>query len=426
MKKNKLYLILSIIGSGFMLYVSPESAIIVHIIALFVLTITACMLMKFDIYHPYVWYSCFFWVYSSAYPILYIMGIYTSFGYSKTIMIYQWLSLATILLVLPSEKIEFKVNSNYFIRENNLFLNIINNFILVYIFIIMIFIARSGSYTNKTSIYASENFMFNLAFSLSYFAILLYSFRLFEKLNSGVNGIAKVILKSGVVICLVSVITGERDYLFTFLIITLLLLFYFKKISIMQLVILVPVGILLIPITNIFKYYILSGSVSGTFSFNNIIQQVLDGEFISAGRNLQILVSHNCKNIFNGRLIVNDFIRIFYDTGESNQTWFNQTYFSSIHSTQYGFTLTGEGYVNGGVIGIVLVFIFVGLLIRYLYKNASKNVYFMSIYLYMVPLFIYSIRADLANILSPLLKYALLGTLIIWIIQHTVIRKKGV
>ncbi|WP_346980411.1 O-antigen polymerase [Clostridium perfringens] len=421
--KNKLILIFSIIISGMILYTSSDRSIIIHIGALLFLTVIACALGKFDIYNPYVWYSSFFFIYASAYPILYLTGYITKYGYSKETMIYQWIALSTILLVLPSYTIKFTSNKDINIEKNGV-LKAVENLVLLFICIVLIIILR-GSYANKTEIYASKNMIFSIAFSMTYFAILLYCYMLFRKLTLSNKKFVWIILKYGMVVCSFAIITGERDYMFTFLLVTLIILFYFKKISKGQLLIMVPIGSMLIPLSSIFKYYMLSGNVSGTFSMNNLLVEILDGEFISAGRNLQILVSHNCKNIFEGKSLLNDFVRIFYNTGFSNQTWFNETYFSYSHSTQYGFTLVGEGYLNGGVIGIIIVFLICGLLLRILYKNSNRNQYYMIIYLYMIPLFIYSTRADIANIFSPLIKYAILGTLFIYLINKLSFRKKG-
>lgn len=421
--KNSALLWLAIFSSGIMIFVSGEMDIMIHILALSILTIMACVLQKWDIYHPFVWYSTFFWIYSCAYPILYVTGYKTTYGYSKEMMFYQWLALTTILLILPIGKVTFekrKINSERGYRQ----LFIVNNMVLIYILFATWLILRSP-YKNKVEIYSSRNLLFNIAFSLTYFAILLYCHMLFQELSRSSNKKYHfLIFKSGVVICLFAIVTGERDYLFSFILLTLVILFAHNKISTRQLVFFVPIGMALVPLSDFFKYYILTKDLSGEITTQGFLYKILDGEFISAGRNLQILIEHDCENYWGGKSLLNDFIRIFYNTGYSNQTWFNQTFFSHSKSTLYGFTLVGEGYVNGGIFGVIIVFAICGFLLRILYRNASKNKYFMTIYLYMIPLFIYSIRADLANIFSPLIKYALLGSGVIWILQHLVVKKK--
>ncbi|WP_270204935.1 hypothetical protein, partial [Clostridium perfringens] len=137
--KNKLILIFSIIISGMILCTSSDRSIIIHIGALLFLTVIACALGKFDIYNPYVWYSSFFFIYASAYPILYLIGYITKYGYSKETMIYQWIALSTILLVLPSYTIKFNINKDVNIEKNGI-LKVIENLVLLFICVVLIMI----------------------------------------------------------------------------------------------------------------------------------------------------------------------------------------------------------------------------------------------------------------------------------------------
>lgn len=410
--RKKTILIFSIIISGLILFCSDDKNVIVHLLSLLFLVVSACTLQKFDIFHPYVWYSFFYMLYSSAYPILYLIGYKTSYGYSKELMFCQWLGLSVILLILPSKTIDSNLKNRVVLKVSSFF-KFIENTLLLYILLLSIYFIK-GSYSNKNDIYAHSNFLITIGFSLCYLAILMYCYELYILLEKNSDKYKITIFKFGFIVVLFSFVTGERDYLFTFILVSTLILFYMKKINIGKLLLLVPVMSLLLPLTNIFKYYILSGNISGSFSWNNIIVELLDGEFISASRNLQILLSNNTNSIFQGKSLLNDFIRIFFSTGFSNQTWFNDTFFSYSHSTKYGFTLIGEGYVNFGLIGIVIICCIFGFIIRITYLNSSKNIYFMIMYLYMIPLFIYSTRADIANVISPFIKYAFFGSLIIY------------
>lgn len=422
-KYKKFSIILAIIISGLLLYSSSNKDIVIHLISFFILIFTSCIIVKFDIFHPYVWYSVFFGIYSCAYPILYYMNVYNKYGYSKISIFYSWLSLVVINLIIPIKKIKLK-KINHLEYKNKIIENF-NNCIQVFVFSVMIFIINSSKYTHKNMIYSDNNIFFKLVFPLTYFIILLYAYNLTKKLSLNLKGVFLAVLKTAFVVGTVSITTGERDYLFSYLLITILLLFRYKKIKIIHLVLITPLGIILLPLTSSFKYFILTGKIFKASISNNIFVKFLDGEFISAGRNLQILVSNNCYNFFKEKMLVNDFVRVFYSTGTSHQIWFNQTFFPLSKHTKYGFTLTGEGYVNGGILGVIFVFILVGLIIRYLYLNSNKNFYNMALYLYMIPLFIYSARADLANIISPLLKYGLLGIIVIWILEY-ISSKKGV
>lgn len=419
---NKIIIVGSFIISGLILMISGEMDIFIHIIAFLIPVITGVFLVKLDMLHPYVWYTTFFSIYSCAYPVLYLFDYVTQFGYNKETMLYQWIALAISMIILPANSIEFQKEKIEFESKNEGVIPIIEKIVLSYVVLVSLLIV-SGGYSSKTDIYSSNNFILNIGFMSGYFAILLYCYELCRALIQKSNKYKKIIYKFIVVISCFSLITGERDYMFTIVLITFIVLSFFEKIKKKSLFIIFPIGIILLPLSQIFKYFILSGSTSGTFIWNNLLVEFLDGEFVSASRNLQILVSGGYENYFSGSTLLNDFVRVFYDTGYSNQTWFNDNFFTYGHTTQYGFSLVGEGFVNGGVIGIIGLFIFVSMLIRFFYSHSMKNFYYTIVYFYMIPIFIYSTRADLANILSPLIKYIILGMLIIKISRKIVLKK---
>lgn len=414
--KNKVILLVCVVFSGALILCSENNDVIIPLFSMIFLSFMSMIIVQFNIFHPYVWYSSFFTIYSISYPLLYRME-YINYGYTKDLIFMQWLALATLLLTLPSKSIvldqrKIKLNNKNYL----LFFNNINTFITT---VAIIYLLGSG-FRNKGEIYSGANIVIMLVFSLVYFMILIHTYQLFIQLSTKKWRLLNYNTNTAIVICLFSIVTGERDYMFTLFLLDVIIFFYFHKIKRFHLVMLVPLAALLIPLSAVFKYTLLSGQVS-SININNIWFDLLDGEFVSASRNLQILISHNMGNYFEGRSFFNDIVRIFYNTGYSNQTWFMDTFFPNVHSTKYGFTLVGEGYLNGGYFGIVMIFMLTGFLMRFLYINAQRNIYGMLIYLYMIPIFIYSTRADFANILSPLLKYAILGALVIVFIDRMVL-----
>ena len=99
--------------------------------------------------------------------------------------------------------------------------------------------------------------------------------------------------------------------------------------------------------------------------------------------------------------------------------WFNKTYFSENRAGQ-GFSLVAEGYINFGFLGIILVFVLVGLLIKFIYQRSSKNIYYFSFYVVSIPVFMYSIRADLTNILSPIIRQNLIVVILVLFITQII------
>ena len=412
---KKLYLIALIFISGFMLLLSNDDQIIVHVFAIFVLAFGSCAVSNFDLFHPLCWFPPFYALYSSAYAILYLVGYNTKYGYSKEGLVYSWIGLAVFLICISTKKVSIIIS-----RHDNTG-NSLGRLVLLlldsYIFIAMVFISR-GSFFFITQIYNSQNGLILLSFRITYLAIILFSNELYKGLkNPGYNN-KGILISSFSLISLFGLLTGERDYLFSVILITIILLYFGKKLSNKVIIGMVPLGVIMLPLSHYYKYYLLDNIVAGKFDTSNILVEFLDGEFISAGRNLQILINNHYYGYWKGKSLLNDLLIPFYHTGFSIQTWFNDTFFSPDNPTKYGFTLVGEGYSNFGIIGIVLVYAALALLTGFLYKYSQKNRYFMIVYIYMIPIIIYCTRADFANVLSPLLHYAVLGAMVAFILDR--------
>ncbi len=447
--------------SGLLLLLSNEQNIALHITAFLTLSVGSMAIVKFNLLHPYCWYSLIFTLYSISYPILYLENIITKFGYKKELMILQWLALVTFLLVFsPHSNISLQVRNS--ILGNNFkkrilelifkvylkykklsFINklviktqrinlktrlkgicsqekiikLIINLICLTILISCVLIVKEG-YTSKREIYASGNIFINLSFKLAIILTVLYLFQLLNKLYKENKIDSILFLKTWISIVALTLFSGERDLLFRLIIITTFGLYLFKKIKNIYILIAAPFVMLLLPLSHMFKYFFLTGTINklNIFSFRGLICEFLNGEFLSASKNLQIILNNSdwTEGVFRGNTILNDFIRVFSKTDFSHGKWFMDSFFPDTTRVQYGFSLVGVGYVNFGYLGVILVFFLVAVFLRILYKNANKNIYFMTIYLYTIPLYMYSIRADLANIFSPFIKHLFLSIILIY------------
>ncbi|HDR8073367.1 TPA: oligosaccharide repeat unit polymerase, partial [Bacillus cereus] len=281
----------------------------------------------------------------------------------------------------------------------------------------------------KLDIYESGNIINIIAFRAVLLLIILYIYRLTEKFLFNNQIDTGLIIKTGIVIMLMVIFSGERDILFRYVVITGLILYYFKIIKNIHLPLLIPVAVIAMPLTHVYKYYFLDGTtrVSSLDANTNIFFEFLSGEFVTASRNLQVLINNSSmtEGLYNGYTILNATLRtLFLDTDFSLISWYNDTFFPQLTKTGYGFTLVGEGYVNWGYWGIVIVFSIFGLFIKLLYKKSNKNIYYFTIYIYTIPIYMYSIRADLTNIFSPFVKQLLFSMLLIYIFNRIMIRSK--
>lgn len=417
-------LILFIIITGLMLWISSPNNIVVHILAMIILCISAIWIADFDLIHPYFWYSITFTLYSVSYPILYAAGIKTEFGYSKEVIVLEWIALTVFLLIVsPKKNVRGKNESLY--KSNTLNEHVIN--IIWCLLVVAALVIKKGGYGNKKEIYSSNNIFLNIAFYLAIIFTIMYMYELINNIVKFKKVNIKLIVKVGSAILFMTMFSGERDLLFRFLAVTVLVLYVFKKINNLHLIMMIPFVMCMLPLSHIYKYYFLTGTITSTkiFNFNTLLFDFLNGEFISASKNLQVLINNEfyTNALFQGKTILNDFIRIFMKTNFTHGKWYNDTFFPHVKTTGYGFTIVGEGYVNFGYLGVILVFIILALFIRVLYRNYYKNMYSFCIYIYTIPLYMYAIRADLANIFSPLIKHLLLSMLIIYIMERIIIKK---
>ncbi|HKQ25330.1 MAG TPA: O-antigen polysaccharide polymerase Wzy [Burkholderiales bacterium] len=150
---------------------------------------------------------------------------------------------------------------------------------------------------------------------------------------------------------------------------------------------------------------------------------IFRGEFFSAGRNLERLLSAKGEWSYSyGTSLVQDVLRGVlpggWGFGESTQKWFNSTFFPEIidEGRGYGFTMIGTWYVNFGAVGVLVGFALLTIVIFILFCRRRSSWIAISFYILFVPAMIYSIRGDLSVVLSYGLKQCLLPLLLIVVI----------
>jgi len=415
-------LFLLILISGSLIWFS--SNIKVHICGMLILCFGAIIISGFDLMHPYFWYSVIFTLYSVSYPILYSAGVSKNYGYSDELMLLQWIALSVFLLVVSPKKVFVinKINSSKF----SVFNKLLYKFLYIYICLAIIGISKSN-FSTKVEIYSSRNLFYILSFRAALMLTIIYIYQLVQGCTSKKTVDVGLIVKTGVILFLMSMFSGERDIVFRYIAVTIFVLYYFKFIKNRHLLLLVPLFIIIMPLTHKYKYYLLDGTTRmKRVNTNSRIYEFFAGEFVSASSNIQVLLNNKfyTKGLFNGFTFLNTLLRIFFiKTGFGCVSWYNETFFPN-YTTNYGFTLVGEGYINWGYLGVAFVFIIIGLFIKYLYKKSSSNIYWFTIYVYTIPIYMYSIRADLLNIFSPFIKHLILSMGTIYLLQLIGNRKK--
>lgn len=399
-------LIISLIfTAGLLIYFTDD--IYVHLAAFASLIMGAMTIVRFDISHPYFWYSFIFLLYSVSYPIMWIAGsTHDVFVYTKSLMLSQWIAISTLLIMVGPAKVEFeRLKCKYRTAAN------VRQLMIFPIILIIFTLVRvsHGGYAHKNEIYNEGSMLIFIGFRAVLVLLILFAINasrsclLYKSVDKKMAFIVFF-----VIFCLVYY-SGERDLILRFFVICFFIYYILiKKRKLDKLLIVAGlVFLFLIPIMAEFKYYGLTRERN--ISESNIIMRLLNSEFQSASKNLQILLlDESVDGIFQGGTLISSITRTFKLDKvlnleiETGGRWYQSRYFAEKRAGQ-GFSLVGDGYTNFGYAGIVIVFVFVGIFIRTIYKKSNKSVYHFSYYIVSIPVFMYSIRADLANILSPLI-----------------------
>lgn len=387
---------------------STNNDAFLHLTAFVIVAIVSAWVVDFELHHPLFFYVSLYSLYSVAYTILCLFGLNSKYGYSKEALLCMWIGLIVIVLIIPIHKIR----NGYFlevkkINDHHYLLMSVTNLLSLWTYLGLFYIMVSG-FSHKNEIYSDGGIVINLTCKMVYINMLYITMLLLNSIKYNSINI-KCLIFAIFSVVLFGLVTGERDYMFHMMMIIVLSLSFFGKIKKKHLPVLLFLGISAVVLSKSFKYFFLSGSGAESIAQDNLFIDFLSGEFISASRNVQILVNGGYDNYFGGYSLLTDFIRVIYDFDVSTVRWFNDVVLYDVVNTGYGFTIVGEGYVNGGYIGVAFVMLIVGILLRYLYINANNSLYYLTAYIYMLPQFVYATRADITNIISPLLKHVILG-----------------
>jgi oligosaccharide repeat unit polymerase len=220
-----------------------------------------------------------------------------------------------------------------------------------------------------------------------------------------------------------SLITGERDIFFCYILATIMVLINYSKINKPQILLLVVCALFLIPISSHYKNILyINDKVSKSAELPIMTQIFFNGEFLAGGRNLETILQYEEPKRY-GMSLINDITRAiippFIMQVENSIGWFAYKYhYNLVRIGQgLGFSIIAEGYLNFGFTGIFLWFIIISIIIIVLH-NKIGNQYVLLLYVFMIPNFIYAIRGDFSTILSPMFKQIIIPIIFLKIISY--------
>jgi oligosaccharide repeat unit polymerase len=390
------------------LYDNPIS----HILALWLPAIIAIFITRFEITHPLVWFSSSFALYSTAYALLYILG-YSNTGYNKENILLPLVGLTIVFLIIgvkrpSSPRFHEKKNYNLLGNKNS---KKVMEFILLVLLIILsvcVVVLFITPFESKTDLLVNGNIFFTIGVYCTRFISFFCCFYMLLFIEIDKKKAKLIIFSSAILVVFFSLFTGERDTMFRFFVILIMTLFILRKISKKSIISLIPLGAIFLIASRYFKYYFVRGELKESLEEENIIYSFLTADFHAAGENLQVLLNNPWTESIHGySLIAIDFISPFLPGGlfMNVGVWFNDVFYPNSYSR--AFTLVGQGYVIGGILGIIVVFLILGLGIKYIYSQITKNIYWLVIYIYSIPTVISAFRSTLGTVFTGVTRIAL-------------------
>jgi len=386
----------------------------IHILLFWGLVLWAIIESKFDLFHPYFWFSLFFGLYSSANALLYSTN--SSYSYHQLCM--PMFAMAIVLCVVGSQKID-NIKFNNFsekITESALKYAI---WILIVITVAFSIVINSRGYYSKVQMRIQGDSMYSLGVHIARFLTFFINLYLASVLAKHKKISWGMLIGGGLASLVFSLVTSERDVLFRFGYTIILLLIAYNIIDRKKLLIVFPTAMVAMTLSVYFKHYFLRGTLNDTFiRGGNIFSQFLSSDFTAAGNNLQYLIdTPGTKGLFGIQMYLTEFfnpILIGYK-GTNPDYWFN----SVIHHSSFGhaFTLVGTGYIIGGYFGVFLVFLTVAIIIKKFYVKSTVNLYWFTSYIYMSSVVIFSFRQSLRSITGAMAKHVLLAVILCYVIS---------
>ncbi|MXQ72777.1 O-antigen polysaccharide polymerase Wzy [Clostridiaceae bacterium DONG20-135] len=365
----------------------------------------------FNVIRPDCWFIPVYSLYSTAFAILSKMGEFSSYVATNKHLLLSWIGLITFCLCVNKKNVVYdKARLGIKIEKSIIITAIL---LVVGITLLYNYYLLKNPVYNKIDVANSNNIivlMGNLILpNLSLFFVLMM---FFTNLSGRTKKIIFAILIA--LLLLTFLVNGDRSLVIKNAICGILVYhILIKKITFKKAIIVGFSAMLALSIMSPLKMVLLRQESSYAVAKEdnrNFVVKLLESDFHAAGLNLNTLANGRDQyDLKYGETWLYDIIRPFdmvlpIDISNySSMKWY-QNFFYPGKVTGMGFTLTGEGYINFGVLGVIIEMMAVAALVNYLYKLSSRSGLTISLYICMIPIFMYANRADLANILSPLIK----------------------
>jgi hypothetical protein len=367
-----------------------------------------------EISHPVTWFGPVFWLYSAAYPILALAGLYEYDEFLRHAVALH--AIAFVAFALPLFGCRMPLRTDHWNDQACTLRQIVAllgaALVVPVVWIAIMQLSTLGVITKRDLLDSGSpilSLLSSLMLLLSFLLVLLLVVRLHLQ-----RSLMPVIAVAALVFVPILLYAGERDYMLRFGVIAVLASWDFRrrpapyKLAIAGLLVL-P----LLPLLQSFKSVALGNAVSYRFDAMALVAQ----EFRVMTQNTRLVLESDMA-----RMLGSPFASLAMDLkramlpqilgfkATSTQSWFNDVVLFDIQSGR-GFSLVASGYLSGGTVGVFVLYASLGLAMRALYMTRGRTYLHLTGYLLAAPLLMYVQRGDLSALIGPALRAILLPAL---------------
>ncbi|MCP4351173.1 MAG: oligosaccharide repeat unit polymerase [Desulfobacterales bacterium] len=426
-----------VLSVGFMVY--PDDISYIQVAGFFIFVLFQMKAVQFDLAHPYVWFLPIFLLYSIAGPALVLSRVLPYIKTYNGVIFYHYVAAVTMVLVIGPRRYSFSFARLPFNR-NSLGIKAVFTGSLAVCLIYILFLLTSGIQSKYDRALSSNPFAFlgfgfymlTTAISMALLEKSFYTSKIMEFRHYRKGG-KLYILFFILIFVFATLITGERHSLFRMMLVIFVAYHILQKtIQPKYLILAFVMGIAFGAVLNQLKM-VFSSEHAVVFSYEQFLTDLLFSEFKAPTRNMAVVLLHFPSSFpyFYGEALWGDIMRAFvpgflFPKFQSSTNWFNLVFHYNTYKQGLGlgFTLVGSGYINFGPAGVVMLFSVLALMIRKLYAKASNSPIMFLIYVNFIPIVCFSVRADVATLISSLWKHIGLVIFIVWIIDNSVAKRK--
>ena len=415
---NGTILSIGIFGSGLIVFFGGGP--LAGVIGLAWLTVSALVVSRLNLLHPYTWYCPFFFLYGVSTPILAWLEIKEDVSSLHETVVMEWLALCSFLLAVGYLKNRRPISPKPIPEiERPAWYLFLAAFAVSSVYLAYIW---SSGLTSKFEIILSTSVLGHLNPA---FSVLALAYGILLAISLVRKRIPWGLLFFVIAWHLLSfLITGERAVLLRVLWITFLLVHtLYRRIPNRVLAMVAICVLLLLPVLQELKNVLIRDTPLSV-SLASPFVSVLADEFVAGSENLQTVIQNPPRHYYWGETLWWDVKQALLPgfllpsgTGPAPALRFNEEFFPDVvaQGGGQGFTLVGEGYMNFGAAGVVLWFVLLGGFVGYLYRQSARNLVWHTMYIVTMPLVVYVTRADFSNLLAQFGKHVALPVAAIYL-----------